>query len=56
MHAELFDELQPDFDIKAGDLGENITTRGIDLLSLPTGATLKIGATALVSLTGLRNP
>lgn len=56
MHAELFDELQPDFDIKAGDLGENITTRGIGLLSLPTGTTLKIGATVLVSLTGLRNP
>lgn len=56
MHAELFDELQPDFDIIGGDLGENITTRGIDILSLPTGTTLKIGASALVSLTGLRNP
>jgi MOSC domain-containing protein YiiM len=56
MHAELFDELRSDFDLKGGDLGENITTRGIDLLSLPTGTTLKIGATALVNLTGLRNP
>ncbi|CDO59971.1 MOSC domain protein [Candidatus Phaeomarinobacter ectocarpi] len=56
MHAELFDELQPDFDIIGGDLGENITTRGIDILSLPTGTTLKIGASTLVSLTGLRNP
>lgn len=56
MHTELFDELRPDFDIKGGDLGENITTRGIDLLSLPTGALLKIGGTALVAITGLRNP
>ncbi len=56
MHTELFDELRPDFDIKGGDLGENITTQGIDLLSLPTGATLRIGETALVTLTGLRNP
>lgn len=56
MPAELFDELRPDFDINGGDLGENITTRGIDLLSLPTGAMLKIGNTALVAVTGLRNP
>lgn len=56
MHTELFDELRPDFDIKGGDLGENITTQGLDLLALPTGATLKIGETALVTLTGLRNP
>jgi len=56
MHTELFEELRPDFDIKGGDLGENITTHGIDLLSLPTGATLKIGETALITLTGLRNP
>lgn len=56
MHSELFDELRPDFDIQGGNLGENITTHGIDLLGLPTGTTLKIGTTALVSLTGLRNP
>jgi len=56
MHAELFDTLAPDFLLNGGDLGENITTRGVDLLALPTGATLKIGATALVAITGLRNP
>jgi len=56
MHSELFDELRPDFDLEGGDLGENITTGGIDLLSLPTGAMLKIGETALVAITGLRNP
>lgn len=56
IHSELFDELRPDFDIAAGDLGENITTSGIDLLKLPTGTMLKIGETALIAVTGLRNP
>ncbi|MGD1934684.1 MAG: MOSC domain-containing protein [Candidatus Phaeomarinobacter sp.] len=56
MHTELFAELHPDYEIKGGDLGENITTQGIDILSLPTGATLKIGETALIAITGLRNP
>jgi MOSC domain-containing protein YiiM len=45
MHEELFEEL-----------GENITTRGIDLLGLPTGALLRIGDEAVVEVTGLRNP
>jgi MOSC domain-containing protein YiiM len=40
----------------AGDLGENITTRGLDLLALPAGTRLRLGATACVQLTGLRNP
>jgi len=39
-----------------GDLGDNITTRGIDLLALPAGAVLRIGPEALIELTGLRNP
>jgi hypothetical protein len=57
VHGELHDELRAaGFDVRPGDIGENITTRGIDLLSLPTGAVLRIGATALVALTGLRNP
>ena len=57
LHAELFDELHlAGFDICAGQIGENITTRGIDLLSLPTGASLHIGGTAIVVVTGLRNP
>ena len=57
MHEELFDELAgKGFAVAAGDLGENITTRGIDLLGLPTGALLRIGAEAVVEVTGLRNP
>jgi len=57
VHGELHDELRAaGFDVGPGDIGENITTRGIDLLSLPTGAMLHIGTTALVALTGLRNP
>ena len=56
IHAELLDELNAaGFSVKPGDLGENITTRGLDLLALPTGTRLMIGA-ALVELTGLRNP
>jgi MOSC domain-containing protein YiiM len=42
--------------VEPGDLGENLTTSGIDLLSLPTGTVLRIGAEAAVELTGLRNP
>ncbi|MEM9067536.1 MAG: MOSC domain-containing protein [Myxococcota bacterium] len=56
MHAELFEELaRKGFTVGPGQLGENITTRGIDLLSLPTGSTLRIG-NVLIALTGLRNP
>ena len=44
------------FDIGAGDLGENVTTRGVDLLALPVGTRLRLGRDALVELTGLRNP
>lgn len=57
LHAELFDELvEAGFAVFPGDLGENVTTRGIDLLALPTGARLRLGAQAVVELTGLRNP
>jgi hypothetical protein len=57
LHAELFDELMAaDIAVWPGDMGENITTRGIDLLALPTGARLHIGEEAIVELTGLRNP
>jgi MOSC domain-containing protein YiiM len=42
--------------VKPGELGENITTSGIDLLALPTGTRLHLGATAVVEITGLRNP
>lgn len=57
MHGELFDELRAQgFEIASGDLGENITTRGVDLLALPTGTQLCIGPSAVVVITGLRNP
>ncbi len=57
IHAELLDELQAaGFEVSAGQMGENITTHGIDLLALPTGARLKLGAEAVVEVTGLRNP
>jgi MOSC domain-containing protein YiiM len=57
LHAELFEELAgKGFDIAPGDLGENIVTRGLDLLGLPRGARLRIGDQAVVEITGLRNP
>src|SRR5690242_6362748 len=57
VHAELHDELrQAGFTVSAGQMGENITTRGVDLLGLPTGARLHLGGTAVVEITGLRNP
>lgn len=57
IHAELFDELgEQGHSVRAGDLGENIVTRGVDLLGLPTGARLKLGPDAVVEITGLRNP
>lgn len=43
-------------DVEPGDLGENVTTEGIDLHALPTGTLLRIGDTALLAITGLRNP
>ena len=56
LHAELLDELTAaGFDVSPGALGENITTRGIPLLSLPVGTVLACGE-ALVAITGLRNP
>ena len=56
IHAELFDELAlAGFDVKPGEIGENVTTRGIALLDLPTGARLRIGQ-AVIEITGLRNP
>jgi MOSC domain-containing protein YiiM len=57
MHAELFDELRSKgFNVGPGNLGENIVTQGLDLLSLPRGALLRLGAEATVEVTGLRNP
>ncbi|MGW4160945.1 MOSC domain-containing protein [Streptomyces sp. NPDC004788] len=57
IHAELFDEVAgAGFEVAPGALGENVTTRGIDLLGLPTGTRLHLGAEAVVEVTGLRNP
>ena len=57
IHAELHDELAgAGFVIGAGEMGENITTRGIALLDLPAGARLRLGDEAVVEVTGLRNP
>jgi len=57
IHAELHEELaRAGFKIVAGQMGENITTRGVDLLGLPTGTRLHLGDSAVVEVTGLRNP
>ena len=57
IHAELFEELAAaGFDIAPGALGENVTTRGLDLLALPRGTWLHLGADAILEVTGLRNP
>jgi MOSC domain-containing protein YiiM len=57
VHAELHEELQrAGFTLAPGQMGENVTTRGIDLLALPTGTRLSLGATAVIEITGLRNP
>jgi MOSC domain-containing protein YiiM len=57
VHAELHDELRArGYDIASGVMGENVTTRGIDLLGLPVGTRLRLGADAVVEVTGLRNP
>lgn len=57
IHSELFDELkEKGFKIQDGEIGENITTQGIQLLDLPKGTILNIGKTAKIEVTGLRNP
>jgi MOSC domain len=57
IRAELLVELVGrGFDVAPGDLGENVTTDGVDLESLPTGTLLRLGDSALVALSGLRNP
>ena len=57
IHSELHDELRDGgFDVGPGEMGENVTTRGVDLLALPTGTRLRLGSDAVVEVTGLRNP
>ena len=57
IHGELHDELRArGFAVRPGDMGENVTTRGLDLLALPAGTRLRLGTVATVEVTGLRNP
>jgi MOSC domain-containing protein YiiM len=57
IHGELLDELrEAGFTVAPGEMGENVTTCGIDLLDLPTGTRLHLGEAAVVQVTGLRNP
>ena len=57
LHAELFDEVaDAGYTVGSGEMGENVTTRGIDLLGLPRGTRLRLGESAIVEVTGLRNP
>lgn len=57
IHAELLDELAgKGFAVGPGQLGENVLTRGIDLLGLSRGTRLRLGSQALIEITGLRNP
>jgi MOSC domain-containing protein YiiM len=57
IHTELHEALRAaGFTVSAGQMGENITTCGVDLLGLPTGTRLRVGNTAVIEITGLRNP
>jgi len=57
IHAELHDELRAlGYDVNPGELGENVTTRGLDLLGLPQHTRLHIGPDAILEVTGLRSP
>ena len=57
IHAELFDDLGcAGFLVRPGEIGENVTTRGLNLLGLPAGTRLHLGVEAVVEITGLRNP
>lgn len=57
IHVELHDELRSGgFTVGPGDMGENVTTAGVDLLGLPTGTKLALGTSAVIEVTGLRNP
>ena len=57
IHAELHEELAGQgFELAPGEMGENVTTSGVELLALPTGTVLRLGGEAVVEVTGLRNP
>jgi hypothetical protein len=57
IQQEIFESLaERGHEVGAGHLGDNITTQGLDLHALPTGTRLRLGDTAVVELTGLRQP
>jgi MOSC domain-containing protein YiiM len=57
MHAELLEELAgKGMPVHPGQMGENITTKGLDILGLPVGTVLHLGDSARIQVTGLRNP
>ena len=57
IHEELFEEMRvAGYALRPGDIGDNVTTRGISLLNLPSATRLHLGAEAVVEVTGLRNP
>jgi MOSC domain-containing protein YiiM len=57
IHHELHEELaQKGMPVLPGQMGENITTQGLDILALPKGTVLHLGAEAQIEVTGLRNP
>ncbi|MDQ6934701.1 MAG: MOSC domain-containing protein [Actinomycetota bacterium] len=57
IHTELLEELRAKgYDVHPGQLGENLTTQGVDLLGLPAGALLCVGSEVVLEITGLRNP
>ena len=57
IHSELHEQLRGQgFEIGPGQMGENVTTRGIDLLGLATDTVLRFPGGAAVRVTGLRNP
>jgi MOSC domain-containing protein YiiM len=57
IHRELYHELAGrGFELTPGEMGENVTTSGVELLDLPRGTRLRVGERAILELTGLRNP
>ena len=55
--SELIDELRLEgFNVERGSMGENITTSGVQLTSLPHGTRLVFASGAAIELTGIRTP
>jgi MOSC domain-containing protein YiiM len=57
LQTELLDELRgKGFDLGPGEIGENVLTEGVDLLGLSAGTRVRLGESAIVEVTGLRDP